>query len=115
MPASIGTPFPPRTASCPSLGRLVALDAPERRKSTLTPIFSTNRQNRGVGRALMEALFARLGADGYRRGMLWVLAMNPSRFFYEAMGGKRLGTLGERVAGAEVEEWAYGWERLELR
>jgi GNAT superfamily N-acetyltransferase len=71
-------------------------------------------QNRGIGRALLEALFARLEADGHSRAMLWVLAMNPSRFFYEAMGGQRIGSLGERVAGAEVEEWAYGWETLEV-
>jgi len=42
--------------------------------------------------------------------MLWVLALNPSRFFYEAVGGKRLGAFSERVAGTEVEEWSYGWE-----
>ena len=69
-------------------------------------------QNRGIGRALLAALFARLGATGAGRGMLWVLAANPSRFFYEAVGGRRIGALDERFAGRDVEELAYGWDDL---
>ena len=69
-------------------------------------------QNRGIGRALLAALFARLCEEGAGRALLWVLAANPSRFFYEAVGGRRIGALEERFAGREVEELAYGWDDL---
>ena len=42
-----------------------------------------------------------------------MLAANPSRFFYEAMGGQRAGERQESFAGTELEELAYGWPDLE--
>jgi hypothetical protein len=43
---------------------------------------------------------------------LWVLADSPSRFFYQAMGGIRIGERDERLWGAAVHEVAYGWPDL---
>jgi hypothetical protein len=45
--------------------------------------------------------------------MVWVLAANPARFFYEAMGGARAGERLEEFAGTQLEELAYGWPDLE--
>src|SRR6266404_5115929 len=42
-------------------------------------------QNRGLGRALLDALFGQFVADGYDTAILWMLAENPTRFFYEAL------------------------------
>jgi hypothetical protein len=41
-----------------------------------------------------------------------VLADNPSRFFYERMGGKRAGERDEQLWGAKLHELAYGWDAL---
>jgi hypothetical protein len=41
-----------------------------------------------------------------------VLAQNPSRFFYEAMGGRRVGERMESLWGLELPEIAYGWPDL---
>jgi ribosomal protein S18 acetylase RimI-like enzyme len=69
-------------------------------------------QNRGIGRALLIALFRRLVAGGYRSALVWVLRDNPSRFFYERLGGRQVGRRFFSVAGETVEATAYGWPDL---
>lgn len=63
----------------------------------------------GVGRDLFLRLANRLYRECGPGLAVWVLSVNPSRFFYEAMGGQRIATRCERMGGAEVQETAYGW------
>jgi ribosomal protein S18 acetylase RimI-like enzyme len=69
-------------------------------------------QGQGIGRRLLEELFARLHEGGLNQAVIWVLAANPTRFFYEALGGRRIAERKERFAGVELEEAAYAWEDL---
>jgi ribosomal protein S18 acetylase RimI-like enzyme len=69
-------------------------------------------QNRGVGRGLLCALFRGLRERGCRQAMLWVLAANPSRFFYEAMGGQKSFERTERLWGMDVAQIGYRWRDL---
>ena len=69
-------------------------------------------QGKGIGRLLLEALFQRMKADGYRSALVWVLQENPACFFYEAMGGRPAASRTERLWGADVAERAYGWDAL---
>ena len=69
-------------------------------------------QERGVGRALLGACFAALRSAGLGSALIWVLADNPSRFFYEAMGGTRVGERDETLWGVVLHEAAYGWPDL---
>jgi ribosomal protein S18 acetylase RimI-like enzyme len=69
-------------------------------------------QEQGIGRALLCQCFRALIDGGLDSAFLWVLADNPSRFFYEAMGGRRIGERDERLWGAVVHEVAYGWRDL---
>ncbi|HXM70612.1 MAG TPA: GNAT family N-acetyltransferase, partial [Thermoanaerobaculia bacterium] len=71
-----------------------------------------DHQNRGVGSRLLEAAFQRLGEQAIHGVMLWVLARNPSRFFYEAMGGVAVASRKERLWGVVLRELAYGWPDL---
>src|SRR5262249_48318788 len=48
-------------------------------------------QEQGIGRALLCGCLRTLAAAEISAAFLWVLAGNPARFFYEAMGGKRIG------------------------
>jgi ribosomal protein S18 acetylase RimI-like enzyme len=70
-------------------------------------------QERGIGRALLGGCFRVLTAAGFDSAFLWVLADNPSRFFYEAMGGKRVGERDEVLWGATLREAAYAWRNLD--
>lgn len=69
-------------------------------------------QNRGLGRRLLDALFRQLRADGCDTAVLWMLAENPTRFFYEGMGGKRVGQRIDTLSGVDVEELAFAWHDL---
>ena len=66
-------------------------------------------QNRGVGRSLLRAALRGLRAGGFRTVILWVLADNPSRFFYEATGGVRAAERTERLWGTDLREISYVW------
>lgn len=70
-------------------------------------------QEQGLGRALLCGAFQALKGAGFRAAFVWVLAQNPARFFYEAMGGRRIGERTEALWGAELPEVAYGWPDLE--
>lgn len=70
-------------------------------------------QGRGIGRALIRALFADLVARGKRDAVIWVLSANPSRFFYEAVGGSAVAERKEVFAGTLLDETGYAWPDLE--
>lgn len=69
-------------------------------------------QEQGLGRALLCGGFRALRRAGFASAFVWVLAQNPSRFFYEAMGGRRVGERTENLWGTELPEIAYGWPDL---
>jgi hypothetical protein len=43
---------------------------------------------------------------------VWVLALNPSRKFYEALGGQSIGEQEIERGGRPLVEIAYGWSDL---
>ena len=71
-----------------------------------------NSQGQGIGGKLLMSLFAALLQDGVTSAMLWVLADNPARFFYEAMGGKWAAVRDEILWGITLPERGYAWADL---
>lgn len=71
-------------------------------------------QNQGLGRRLLDAMFRQLHADGCDTAILWMLARNPTRFFYEGLGGAPAGRRADRLSGTEVDEVAYAWRDLAM-
>jgi ribosomal protein S18 acetylase RimI-like enzyme len=70
-------------------------------------------QGLGLGRALMATMAADLLEDGRESAVVWVLADNPARWFYERVGGLKVAEVPSRFAGADITEVAYGWRDLE--
>ncbi|MBS0521910.1 MAG: GNAT family N-acetyltransferase [Proteobacteria bacterium] len=70
-------------------------------------------QNQGLGRRLLDAMFRQLRADGFDTAVLWMLAENPTRFFYEGLGGVLVGQRTDTFAGIDVDELAYAWRDLD--
>jgi len=69
----------------------------------------------GAGAALMRVFFEREAGRGAHNCALWVLEENPSRKFYEKMGGvllsfKKTGVFG----GKTMTEVSYAWNELKL-
>lgn len=75
--------------------------------------FLREHQRGGLGRRLFGAVAERLVAEGVRSMLAWVLAENPSRRFYEATGGKLLGSQETQIGEVTLEEVAYGWDDIE--
>lgn len=69
-------------------------------------------QGQGIGGQLLAAMFQRLAARRMDDAMVWVLSANPSRYFYEAMGGTRVAQRQERFSGTLLDETAYAWRDL---
>ena len=67
---------------------------------------------RGIGRQLLAAAFAAMVDKGYGCSFLWVLRDNPSRYFYERVGGKAVAERQERMWGRTVDQVCYGWPDL---
>lgn len=70
-------------------------------------------QRQGYGGRLLAAMAGELRQAGVSSLMAWVLAENPSRRFYEALGGRPLGSREIEIGGARLEEVAYGWDDLQ--
>jgi len=64
---------------------------------------------RGIGRQLAQTVARRLIEMGLSSMLVWVLAQNPSRQFYEALGGEYLYEKTIEIGGASLIEIAYGW------
>lgn len=69
-------------------------------------------QNLGLGRKLLDALFRQLKADRCDTAILWMLAQNSARFFYEGLGGEPAGERVDTMGGTDVDEVAYVWRTL---
>lgn len=63
----------------------------------------------GIGRRLMGAVVDRMHEQGFQSLLVWVLAQNPSRGFYQALGGVELQRRTIEIGGAELEEIGYHW------
>ena len=66
-------------------------------------------QGQGLGRRLARAVADRLAAAGLHAMLVWVLADNPMRRFYEALGGRLLREKQVEIGGVALDEIAYGW------
>ena len=70
-------------------------------------------RERGLGRRLMGAAAAYLAENGCRSVYLWVLSDNPSRWFYQRLGGKPSVEATIRFAGRSVAQTAFVWDPIE--
>ncbi|MDH3232833.1 MAG: GNAT family N-acetyltransferase, partial [Alphaproteobacteria bacterium] len=69
-------------------------------------------QGAGIGRGILSNMFSTFRNAGLNSAIIWVLAANPARFFYEAIGGERISEREERLWGTNLPEIGYGWRDL---
>jgi L-amino acid N-acyltransferase YncA len=67
----------------------------------------------GVGRLLLRASARHLAAIGCKSAFAWVLRDNPSIFFYEHLGGKRVASGTVQVGNASIAQSAFAWDPIE--
>jgi GNAT superfamily N-acetyltransferase len=70
-------------------------------------------QRKGIGRRLTATVAGRLLEEGFESMLVWVLADNPSRPFYEALGGEQLYEEQTIIEGVTLVKVAYGWQDIQ--
>ena len=70
-------------------------------------------RERGVGRQLMRSAAGHLVDIGCKSAFLWVLRDNPSRWFYQRLGGKSVAEQTIQIAGQTVWQTAFVWDPIE--
>lgn len=70
-------------------------------------------QRRGIGKRLFRALADTLLQSGFTSMLVWVLAGNPNRDFYERLGGRTIAERPIKLGPNVVEEEALAWSDLE--
>ncbi len=69
-------------------------------------------RDQGLGGQLLRAAAKYLGQRGCGSAYAWVLRDNPSRYFYQHLGGRRVADGTTRVCGEEIAQTAYAWDPL---
>lgn len=72
------------------------------------------RTGQGMGTALMSSVFRLFSKSNFNGIVIWALAENPSRFFYEAMGGQLIAERQHPMWGQTLREIGYGWPKLDI-
>ena len=70
-------------------------------------------RERGVGRRLMRASASHLVDIGCKSAFVWVLRGNPSRWFYQRLGGKPVAEATTQIAGQKIVQTAYVWDPIQ--
>ncbi len=70
-------------------------------------------RDRGIGRRLMRAMAVHLAEAGCSSVYLWVLHGNPSRWFYQHLGGRPVAESTIQVGGQSVPQVAFVWDPIE--
>jgi ribosomal protein S18 acetylase RimI-like enzyme len=70
-------------------------------------------RERGMGRKLMRAAAEHLAETGCKSCFVWVLRDNPSRWFYQRLGGKPVAEAVIQFAGQKVPQTAIVWDPIE--
>lgn len=91
-----------RTPALPHAGEIYAL------------YVAPDHHDQGIGRTLLYRLFDALIDRGLNSTLAWVMAENPARFFYEAMGARRVGERDQQLWNAAHRQAAYGWNDLRI-
>ncbi len=70
-------------------------------------------RDRGLGGLLLRASAKHLAQLGCRSAFAWVLSENPSRYFYQHLGGKQIASGTTWVGGEDIPQIAFSWDPIE--
>lgn len=70
-------------------------------------------QGLGIGKKLTRKIAGNLKEQGFNSMLVWVLENNPSKAFYESLGGIPIDTTWIDIGGEKFKEIAYYWDKIE--
>ena len=108
-----GTESEPRPVGFATASR-VAAAAPALADGEIETLYVLDDwRERGIGRLLLEHAARHLARLSCRSLFLWVLADNPSRWFYEHLGGRIAMASTVQVGGRPHAQLAMVWDRID--
>jgi L-amino acid N-acyltransferase YncA len=69
-------------------------------------------QHQGIGTGLVQMISGELMTRGYPSMLVWAISANPTRGFYEKLGGEVVDQKEIEIGGAYYTEVAYGWRDI---
>jgi len=72
-----------------------------------------NMQRKGLGKRLVLSVAQDLKARGFDSMLIWVLADNQYRRFYESIGGTQVRARYVAIGGKRLPELGYGWRGMD--
>ncbi|MGE4481604.1 N-acetyltransferase family protein [Acidocella sp.] len=69
-------------------------------------------RERGLGGQLLRASAKHLAQLGCRSAFAWVLSQNPSRYFYQHLGGKQIASGTTKVGDEDIPQTAFSWDPI---
>ena len=70
-------------------------------------------QRKGIGKQLVKQMLDEMRNKHIANMMVWVIEDNPSKRFYELIGGKPIFREKLIISGKELQEVGYGWLSLD--
>jgi ribosomal protein S18 acetylase RimI-like enzyme len=93
---------------------ILAIPDHDRFKGELCAIYVLKGfQRKKIGTELVNLVLKHFKENDTNSMISWVLKENPSRRFYEKLGGVVLGEQSIEIGGIRYIEIAYGWENIE--
>ncbi|EON71816.1 GNAT family N-acetyltransferase [Lysinibacillus sphaericus] len=71
-----------------------------------------NYQGKGIGKQLVQTIIQCLRNSGMNSMLVFALADNPSKYFYEKLGASFINSIDIKIANRKLIEHVYGWEDL---
>jgi ribosomal protein S18 acetylase RimI-like enzyme len=69
-------------------------------------------QRNGIGKQLIKPIVKDLKAQNIFSMIVFVLEDNPSKSFYESLGGEKIDCVKTVIAGKTLNELVYGWKDI---
>ncbi|HEX5563847.1 MAG TPA: GNAT family N-acetyltransferase [Sporosarcina sp.] len=68
---------------------------------------------KGIGKKLTQLIAQNLKEQGFTSMLVWVLEQNPSKKFYESLGGQPVDEAMIEIGEEDFKEIAYYWDNIE--
>lgn len=69
-------------------------------------------QGQGIGKLLVKPVIQKIEKLGINTMLVFVLADNNSRLFYENLGGRKIDSIEVEIGGKKLNEFVYGWDDI---
>ncbi|QDP99470.1 GNAT family N-acetyltransferase [Lysinibacillus fusiformis] len=71
-----------------------------------------NYQGKGIGQQLVKTIIQCITNSGMNSMLVFVLADNPSKYFYEKLGASFINSIEIKIANKKLIAHVYGWKDL---